>query len=379
MIILAESKGSEPDLNGEVEPRRPASQRSRPDPRPVEQNKVRARAPLRLGLAGGGTDVSPYCDEHGGYVLNATIDMYAVASLEMLETSRVEFEAADLGVSFEADVGNPLDCDGRLALHRGVYQRIVRQFCGGKSFGVRMVTHSDAPPGSGLGSSSTMVVTMVKAYVEALNLPLGDYEVARLAYEIERIDLGLSGGRQDHYAAAFGGFNFMEFSAGERVLVNSLRIKPWIAHELESSLLLFYTGVSRSSAAIIDQQIRNMERKAPQATEAFHVIKQEAVEMKSALLKGDLNLFVESMQLGWESKKRTAAAITNDHIEAVFERAMAAGARAGKVSGAGGGGFVMFFVDPARRPRVVRALQEMQGQVFGFHFTENGGHSWKLE
>lgn len=315
--------------------------------------KIRARAPLRLGLAGGGTDVSPFCDQHGGFVLNATIDLYAFASLERLDRMMVEFEAADVGHRFEAPATTNLASSGLLALHCGVYNRIVDQFCGGEPFGVRMVTHSDAPPGSGLGSSSTMVVAMVMAYVEALNLPLGEYEIARLAYEIERIDLGLSGGRQDQYAAAFGGFNFMEFNANERVLVNPLRVKPWIVNELESSLMLFYTGASRSSAKIIDQQIQNMTEQSPAATEAFLAVKQEAVEMKAALLKGDFSVFVESMRRGWDSKKRTAASVSNDMVDRIYNGAIAAGAQAGKVSGAGGGGFMMFFVDPAMRPALL--------------------------
>jgi D-glycero-alpha-D-manno-heptose-7-phosphate kinase len=341
--------------------------------------KVRARAPLRLGLAGGGTDVSPFCDEHGGYVLNATIDMYAFASLEHLEEPRVEFEAVDFGKTFSGDATAKLDTSGPLALHCGVYNRIVNQFCNGKPFGVRLKTHSDAPPGSGLGSSSTMVVAIVQAYVEALKLPLGEYEVARLAYDIERIDLGLSGGRQDQYAATFGGFNFMEFNAGERVLVNPLRVKPWIINELESSLMLFYTGVSRSSAAIIDRQIHNMNQPTQTSTDAFLALKQEAVEMKAALLKGDFRIFVESMRRGWDSKKLTASGISNPLIDEVYERALAAGAQVGKISGAGGGGFMMFFVDPALRPHVARALKGLDGQAFGFHFINYGSQSWRLE
>lgn len=340
--------------------------------------KIRARAPLRLGLAGGGTDVSPFCDEHGGYVLNATIDLYAFASLEMLHEPRVEFEAVDFGQRFESDAVLPLDCRHALALHCGVYNRIVRQYCGGKPFGVRMVTHSDAPPGSGLGSSSTMVVAMVQAYVEALNLPLGEYDVAHLAYEIERIELGLSGGRQDQYAATFGGFNFMEFSADDRVLVNPLRVKPWIVNELESSLMLFYTGVSRASAGIIDRQILNMEQHAAATTRAFLAVKQEAVDMKAALLKGDFRIFVESMRRGWASKKLTATGVSNELVDTIYERALAAGAQAGKVSGAGGGGFMMFFVDPALRPRVAQAMRDLPGQVYGFHFTPTGSQAWRL-
>jgi D-glycero-alpha-D-manno-heptose-7-phosphate kinase len=339
---------------------------------------VRARAPLRLGLAGGGTDVSPYCDEHGGHVLNATIDLYAYASIVPRTDGRLVIRATDIeqdvDVAADADVGQ----DGALGLHRGVYNRIVRDFRGGKPLPLTLTTYSDAPAGSGLGSSSTLVVAMVKAFVELLNLPLGEYEIAHLAYEIERIDLGLKGGKQDQYAAAFGGFNFMEFYADDRVLVNPLRVKNWILSELESSLLLYYTGVSRESAAIIAEQSENLRAGRGRTLEAMHALKREATTMKESVLRGDFDAFVTSMNASWRSKRDAAAAIANQRIDEVYDAARTAGARAGKVSGAGGGGFMMFFVDPDRRMQVVRRLADFEGRIVNCHFTKAGTQGWRL-
>ena len=340
---------------------------------------IRARAPLRLGLGGGGTDVSPYCDLYGGLTLNATIDKYAYTVIEPRpDGTRVRFVAADKQESWEGAASPELALDGVLELHKGVYNRIVRDFNGGRPLHLIMTTHCDAPPGSGLGSSSTLVVSMIKAFVEWLNLPLGEYDIARLAYEIERLDVGLSGGRQDQYAATFGGFNFMEFYPGERVVVNPLRIKNWILSELEASLLLYFGGVSRDSARIIDEQSDNVKRNEATAIEAMHALKAEAVAMKENLLRGDFAGLVESVQAGWAAKKKMARSISNPQIDEVYELASKAGMLAGKISGAGGGGFMMLLVDPVRRMDVVRVLEQTRGQVVTCHFTKYGTQGWKI-
>lgn len=339
---------------------------------------VRSRAPLRLGLAGGGTDVSPYCDQHGGAVLNATIDLYAYTIIEPADDGRVCFIATDIGARFEAAADAAMDADDPLILHRAVYRRIVAQFNGGRPLPCRITTFCDAPPGSGLGTSSTMVVSLVKAFVEWLNLPLGEYEVAHLAFEIERIDAGLGGGRQDQYAATFGGVNFMEFHPRDRVIVNPLRVKNWIISELETSLVLFNSGVSRSSASIIKEQTDNLTRQSGTTLEALHALKDDAFQMKECLLKGDFDNMAECMRKTWDSKKRLADNVSNSHIDEVVQSALDAGARAGKISGAGGGGFVTFLVRPERRMDVIRALSRWDGRVMACHFTRHGTEGWKI-
>lgn len=339
---------------------------------------VRSRAPLRLGLAGGGTDVSPYSEQHGGYVMNVTIDKFAYATIDPSPSGQVEFHALDSSSVQRFDPDEVDLSPGPQQLMRGVYLHVADRLLGGMHPAIRVRAHSDAPPGSGLGSSSTMVVTLVAAFNEYFGLALGEYEIAHLAYEIERRDLGLSGGKQDQYAAAFGGFNFMEFYAEDRVIVNPLRIKDWIWCELEASLVLYFTGVSRASAAIIDEQARNVREGRSESIEAMHRLKQEAVQMKEALLRGDLGRFAEVMQSGWQAKKASASSITNPLIDRIEALAFANGAKATKVSGAGGGGFMMFMCDPADRVRLVTALSGAGGRVYDTHFTPYGATSWKI-
>ena len=339
---------------------------------------IRARAPLRLGLAGGGTDVSPYCDTHGGYVLNATIDRYAYAVIKTLDEPVVRFAATDQQKEKVKPAGVPYALNGKLDLHKAVYNHMVQHYNGGKPIALELSTFCDAPAGSGLGSSSTLVVVMIRAFAELLNLPLDDYTIAHLAYKIERVDCGLQGGRQDQYSATFGGFNFMEFYADERAVINPLRIKNWIICELEASLLLFYTGVSRESAKIIADQSDNLKNGSADALDAMHGIKREALAMKECLLRGDFDGIVKSMQEGWESKKRSALTVSNPNIDKIYDAAIGAGALSGKVSGAGGGGFMMFFMPPDKRMNVVRTLENFNGQVSNCHFTKHGAQAWRV-
>lgn len=338
---------------------------------------IRSKAPLRIGLAGGGSDVSPYSDIYGGIILNATINLYAYCTIEETDDGLVTVESYDSDCFENYPLSRQLEIDGKASLLKGTYNRVMRDFniplkaC-------KITTYNDAPAGSGLGTSSTMVVAILKAFVEWRSLPLGDYEIARLAYEIERKDLNLSGGKQDQYAAAFGGFNYMEFLKDDMVIINPLKVKRWIIDELEASIVLYFTGRSRSSAAIIDEQKKNITTGNTQSIEAMHRIKQSAVEMKLAVLKGDMREFARIIGSAWEDKKKMAGAITNPVIEEAFAVATKAGALAGKVSGAGGGGFILFCVEPTKKKAVMEALDQLDGYTLQFNFTDGGAHGWKI-
>ncbi|MBR1769476.1 MAG: dehydrogenase [Bacteroidales bacterium] len=338
---------------------------------------IRSKAPLRLGLAGGGTDVSPYSDMYGGLVLNATINLYAYCTIEVTSDNKIEFFAPDVAQREILPSEKELPINGVLSLGKGVYNRIVKDF-GLPALSFKMTTYSDAPAGSGLGSSSTMVVCILKAFTEWLKLPIGDYETARLAYEIERIDLGLAGGKQDQYAAAFGGFNYMEFLTNDMVIVNPLKIKQWIKDELESSMLLYYTGASRSSAQIIDEQKNNTRKGNTRTIESLHKIKQSAKDMKQCILTGNITGFAEIMRQGWEDKKKLADSISNTMIDEIVSAAYANGALAAKVSGAGGGGFITLITKPENKYQLMKVLDSMQGRTLPFHFTDDGTHGWTI-
>ncbi len=340
---------------------------------------VRARAPLRLGLAGGGTDLSPYCDEYGGAVLNSTIDRYAYAFIEPSPDRLLHFVARDLGIEERLEPGEAALAQARLAIHAGVWRRMAALAPGLAP--LRVTTYVDAPAGSGLGSSSALVVALVEAFRTRLGLPLGLYDVARLAFEVERVDLALAGGKQDQYAAAFGGANFIEFLAHDRVIVNPLRIPRGFVNELEASLVICFSGVSRRSEAIIEDQQRHMAGHDAAAIESLHQLKSDAVEMKQALLRGEIRDMAAILNRSWDAKKRTASGVSSPAIDRLHETAMAHGALAGKVSGAGGGGFVMFLTPPEDRIALIRALNATGdpaagAQASAVHFTSQGAESW---
>ena len=339
---------------------------------------IRSKAPLRLGLAGGGTDVSPYSDIYGGAILNATISLYAYTTIEPLNNGTIVFSSPDAGIEEIYSSNTVLPTDGYFVLAKGVYNHIVSDFTH-KALSFRITSHVDSPAGSGLGTSSTLVVSILGAFAEWLKLPLGEYDIARLAYEIERKDLQMTGGKQDQYAATFGGFNFMEFLPDDKVIVNPLRIRQRFQDELAHNLLLYYTQTSHVSAKIIEGQIKNVNSGKQTSINAMHQLKQQSIDMKECLLKGDIDNIGNLLNKGWEEKKKMTTEITNQLLDDIYNTAISAGATGGKVSGAGGGGFMFFYCPNTSRYAVEKALTEhFSGQVKRYEFTSEGLKTWTM-
>jgi len=335
-------------------------------PRPIH-----AKAPLRVSFAGGGTDVPPFPAQEGGLVLSAAINRYAYGALAPRSDGVIGVESLDLGLSVEHPSEDELVFDGRLDLVTAAIRKLGRG-------GFDLFLHSTAPPGSGLGSSSSLVVTMIGLLCEYHRLALTDYEIAELAYSVEREDLGIAGGLQDQYAAAFGGFNLIEMD-GEKVVVNPLRIPDDVICELEHNMLLCYTGRTRQGDHIIDDQRARFRAGEAGALEGLRMQKRLALEMKDALLRRRLNDFGSLLGEAWEFKKRMSPRITTDFIDEAYTAALAAGALGGKVTGAGGGGYMLFFCPFQRKHRVAEALTRRGGVVAEFEFAPRGLATWSVD
>lgn len=337
----------------------------------MEIRYYRARAPLRLSFCGGGTDVSPYPEEHGGCVLSATINHYAYASLRPRRDSRLTLASLDYDVVAKYEHAKRVKFDGQLDLLKAAVKALkVKR-------GADLWTHSDAPPGSGLGASSTLMVALIAVLREWLKLDLSPYDLAELAYRIERQDLQLAGGRQDQYAAAFGGFNYIEFDA-QGTVVTPLRLRRDTLEELEYRLLLCYMGQTRQSARIIERQTKGYTSGRSGTVEGLHALKAQTAEMKRALLLGHVDGFGELLHEAWVHKKKLAEGITTPHVDRMYEVARREGALGGKMTGAGGGGYFLFLTRFDRRHRVAAALEKLGGQVVPFQFESRGVRSWPV-
>ncbi|WP_394994630.1 dehydrogenase [uncultured Helicobacter sp.] len=342
--------------------------------------KIRSKAPLRLGLCGGGTDIEAYSARYGGLVLNSTISLYVHCTILERADSHIYFEIADTKESLLLPSSSHLGHIGggagdKFALYKQIYNKLCAMFAL-PPLSFSLYTYSDVPSGSGLGGSSTLVVAILKAFCEWINLPLGEYDIAKLAYEIEREEVGIVGGAQDQYAATFGGFNFMEFYEDKKVIVNPLRIKRFIINELEESMVLYFTNITRSASLIEEEKINILHQE--KSLEAMHRVKRDSVIMKEHLLKGELGAFAKVLGKSWENKKKVAHNISNTHIDTIYDIALQNGAYSGKVSGAGGGGFMFFMVEPQYKKSLTNALNALSGHCVPFSFVKEGALGWKL-
>lgn len=336
--------------------------------------KIRAKAPLRISFAGGGTDVPPYPERMGGCVLNATIDSFAWGSLRPRQDGTIKLASADFNLLLEYTTQCEMLIDGQLDLVKAA----INRFGAKNSGGFEIFLHSDAPPGSGLGSSSALIVALVGLIKEFKNIRLNQYEIAEHAFQIERRDLAIQGGLQDQYAASFGGFNFMEFY-GDAVVINPLRVNPEVLNELEHNLLLCYTGQTRRSDRIIEDQTQRLQAGNVETVDALGQQKQLAVDMKSALLRHKLDDFGDLLNSAWEAKRRISTKISNPQIEEMYAEARKQGALGGKITGAGGGGFILFYCQFENKLRVAEALIKMGAIPKEFAFEGHGLQTWRAQ
>ena len=337
---------------------------------------IKSRAPLRIGIAGGGTDIASYSDLYVGNVINATIDKYVYATIEQnINKSEIVFEATDLFTKEVYSIQDEIKLLGSLVILKCVYLYFIKTYNNSLNIPLRICTFCDSAIGSGLGTSSTLFVALIKSFSIFFKIELDNYQTAELAYKLEREDCNFNGGRQDQYSAVFGGLNFFEFRK-QGVKVTPLAIDKKIELQLESSLILYYTGISRESEKIINQQSLNIEIKRSQSLLAMHRIKSEALLIQDALLTGNLKKFISSFKRGWDAKKESATLVSNPKINHIYQTAIECGAEAGKISGAGGGGYMLIYVNLENRAKVISGLEKIGGVFFNCHFVSDGVTSW---
>lgn len=331
---------------------------------------IRGRAPLRVSFGGGGTDVEPFCVEQGGAIIGSTINKYAYCSIIPKENDEIVVHSLDFDMTVKYNAKENYVYDGKLDLVKAALNALdINQGC-------EVYLQCDAPAGSGLGTSSTVMVALLEAMAKWKGITFDAYEMADLAYHVEREVLGISGGYQDQYAATFGGFNFIEFHGRNNVVVNPLRIKKDIIHELQYNLLLCYTGNIHVSANIIQDQVNNFKNHETDAVAAMTEVKALAYAMKDELLKGNLHGFGKLLDYGWRSKKRMSKKITNPKIDEMYEESIKAGALGGKLLGAGGGGYLLMYCPYSVKHKVAKRMQELGGQLADWNFELRGAQAW---
>ena len=335
---------------------------------------VFSKAPLRLAMSGGGTDLQPYWSKYGGVVLNGTIDQYAYCKIE--PSSQWIFKSVDLGIEKEFLFFDDSDqyYDGALKLLVNTYQYLTKSL---DRHPVKITTYVEVPPGSGLGSSSALVVALVSAITEYYGLPRGEYDIAEDAVKIERNICNLPGGKQDQFASAFGGFNFMEFLPDGRTIVNPLRLNYKTQNMMELNTVLYYVGKPRKNANVIVNTTKNLTNN-DKVIQATHKIKQTCIEYKNALLTGDFDMISQLMNTYWKMKIETNENVASPELIDAYNFALQNGATGAKISGAGGGGHMILFTNFDKRHQLITSLENRKiGKVVPFKFVKHGVDLWR--
>jgi len=343
----------------------------------MKKKIYRSKVPFRISFGGGGTDMPDYCKYHTGAVINTTIRLFTHTSLELRDDTKVTFKWINKDEFEEHEFSDDLDCSYGLKLFKATHNHICKQY-NIEPIGYDIVSNQDVPTGSGLGTSSTLIVSLIGVYMELFNLPLGEYDIAEMAIQIERNELKENGGKQDQYAAAFGGFNYMEFK-GDDVIVNPLRIKDSVQDEMENNVVLYFTNFTRNSSDVLTEQVQKMKDKNKTSTLSLHALVEQAKLMKDCLIKGAIYDLGEILDYGFQQKKMLAKGISTPEIELLYKTALEAGATGCKISGAGGGGFMFFYCPNNTKYDVIKALDKLK---MGYHqpFTWNklGIRTWQI-
>ena len=324
-----------------------------------------ARAPLRVSLFGGGTDLPAFYTRYGGAVLSTTLDKYVYVVLNANEDGALQITSSDYQMFYRLPVGDPLMWDGDLSLPRAVLQHF------GVDQGVSMFLASQVPPGTGLGSSSAVTVALIKAISTACGLKMTKVQVAELASYIEIVKLQKPIGVQDQYASAWGGFNWISFDANG-VCTEPLNVPQQTITRLENNLLMMFTGATHDSAQILKHQTKSSKEQSPLVIESLQAVHELALNAKTFLARGDLDRFGDMFDQGWQHKKKFAPGVSNERIDKCYTIARNNGARGGKIAGAGGGGFLVLYCEDGSKDRVEAALTQEGLKRMDFHFETDG-------
>jgi D-glycero-alpha-D-manno-heptose-7-phosphate kinase len=325
------------------------------------------RSPVRISFAGGGTDLPAYYEQFGGAVLSAAINKYFYTILGQRTDGRVQVISSDLRV-FETwqDIAAMKLRGSGLEIPLAVLKDLA---C---NVSVDLFLASEIPPGTGLGSSASVCVGILNTLTTYLDRPLSPYDLADRAFHITRDGLGRRVGRQDEYACAFGGLNFITFERDGSTLVQPMKTERSLMRDLQSNLMLFFTGSARNSGTILEEQEESTRVRNGATVEALHEVRDLANRMRLALEGGDIGAFGALLDESWQAKKRVSAKISNPRIDHLYETARRHGAAGGKITGAGGGGFLLLYCEPDRQAVVRGALVAEGVQEMTFAFESQG-------